>query len=42
MNPQEPAVYRCGFPGAETSSDRAEQGVQLLDSASFEYLFEQV
>lgn len=41
MNPQEPAVYRCGFPGAETSSDRAEQGVQLLDSASFEYLFEQ-
>uniref|UniRef100_A0ABK0LFR2 Tyrosine-protein kinase n=1 Tax=Rattus norvegicus TaxID=10116 RepID=A0ABK0LFR2_RAT len=41
MNPQEPAVYRCGFPGAETSSDHAEQGVQLLDSASFEYLFEQ-
>ncbi|XP_029398729.1 non-receptor tyrosine-protein kinase TYK2 isoform X2 [Mus pahari] len=41
MHPQEPAVYRCGFPGAENSSDRAEQGVQLLDSASFEYLFEQ-
>ncbi|XP_008848272.1 non-receptor tyrosine-protein kinase TYK2 isoform X2 [Nannospalax galili] len=41
MNPQEPAVYRCGFPGAETSSDRTDQGVQLLDSASFEYLFEQ-
>ncbi|KAH0511940.1 Non-receptor tyrosine-protein kinase TYK2 [Microtus ochrogaster] len=34
MSPQEPAVYRCGSPGSE-------QGVQLLDSASFEYLFEQ-
>ncbi|XP_024412781.2 non-receptor tyrosine-protein kinase TYK2 isoform X1 [Desmodus rotundus] len=40
-NPHEPAVYRCGPPGAETSSEQAEQGVQLLDSASFEYLFEQ-
>ncbi|KAM5307482.1 non-receptor tyrosine-protein kinase TYK2 isoform 2-T4 [Glossophaga mutica] len=40
-NPQEPAVYRCGPPGAETSSEQAEQGVPLLDSASFEYLFEQ-
>lgn len=38
-NPQEPAVYRCKPPGAEASS---EQGVQLLDPASFEYLFEQV
>ncbi|KAM7337970.1 hypothetical protein ACRRTK_004089 [Alexandromys fortis] len=34
MSPQEPAVYRSGSPGSE-------QGVQLLDSASFEYLFEQ-
>ncbi|XP_015344486.1 non-receptor tyrosine-protein kinase TYK2 isoform X1 [Marmota marmota marmota] len=41
MNPQEPAVYRCGLPGAETSSEPTEQGVQLLDPASFEYLFEQ-
>ncbi|KAF6098011.1 tyrosine kinase 2 [Phyllostomus discolor] len=41
-NPQEPAVYRCGPPGAKTSSEQAEQGVPLLDSASFEYLFEQV
>ncbi|XP_077624056.1 non-receptor tyrosine-protein kinase TYK2 [Crocuta crocuta] len=41
MNPQEPAVYRCGPPGAKPSSERAEQGVQLLDPASFEYLFEQ-
>nr|XP_044999139.1 non-receptor tyrosine-protein kinase TYK2 isoform X1 [Jaculus jaculus]XP_044999140.1 non-receptor tyrosine-protein kinase TYK2 isoform X1 [Jaculus jaculus] len=41
MNPQEPAVYRCGFPGDQASSSRVEQGVQLLDSASFEYLFEQ-
>lgn len=40
-NPQEPAVYRCGPPGPETSSEQAEQGVQLLDPASFEYLFEQ-
>ncbi|KAF6098010.1 tyrosine kinase 2 [Phyllostomus discolor] len=40
-NPQEPAVYRCGPPGAKTSSEQAEQGVPLLDSASFEYLFEQ-
>ncbi|OWK11858.1 TYK2 [Cervus elaphus hippelaphus] len=40
-NPQEPAVYRCGPPGSETSSEQAEQGVQLLDPASFEYLFEQ-
>ncbi|XP_012889393.1 PREDICTED: non-receptor tyrosine-protein kinase TYK2 [Dipodomys ordii] len=42
LNSQEPAVYRCGFPGVEAPSERAEQGVQLLDSASFEYLFEQV
>ncbi|ERE74928.1 non-receptor tyrosine-protein kinase TYK2 isoform 1 [Cricetulus griseus] len=41
MNPQEPAVYRYGSPGTETSSERSEQGVHLLDSASFEYLFEQ-
>nr|XP_044609695.1 non-receptor tyrosine-protein kinase TYK2 isoform X3 [Equus asinus] len=41
MNPQEPAVYRCGPPGAEAHSGQAEQGMQLLDSASFEYLFEQ-
>ncbi|XP_037361657.1 non-receptor tyrosine-protein kinase TYK2 [Talpa occidentalis] len=41
MNPQEPTVYRCGPPGTEVSSGRAEQGVQLLDPASFEYLFEQ-
>ncbi|XP_047387358.1 non-receptor tyrosine-protein kinase TYK2 isoform X1 [Sciurus carolinensis] len=41
MNPQEPAVYRCGLPGAETSPERTEQGAQLLDPASFEYLFEQ-
>ncbi|XP_014652441.1 PREDICTED: non-receptor tyrosine-protein kinase TYK2 [Ceratotherium simum simum] len=41
MNPQEPAVYRCGPPGAEAPSEQAEQGMQLLDSASFEYLFEQ-
>uniref|UniRef100_A0A8C3VYS7 Tyrosine-protein kinase n=1 Tax=Catagonus wagneri TaxID=51154 RepID=A0A8C3VYS7_9CETA len=41
MNPQEPAVYRCGPPGTEASSEQAEQGVQLLDPASFEYLFEQ-
>ncbi|XP_057565449.1 non-receptor tyrosine-protein kinase TYK2 isoform X2 [Hippopotamus amphibius kiboko] len=41
MNPQEPAVYRCGPPGSEASSEQAEQGVQLLDPASFEYLFEQ-
>ncbi|XP_019600427.2 non-receptor tyrosine-protein kinase TYK2 isoform X1 [Rhinolophus sinicus] len=40
-NPQEPAVYRCGPPGAKASSDQAEQGMQLLDPASFEYLFEQ-
>lgn len=40
-NPQEPAVYRCKPPGAEASSEQAEQGVQLLDPASFEYLFEQ-
>uniref|UniRef100_A0A5F9D5Z1 non-specific protein-tyrosine kinase n=1 Tax=Oryctolagus cuniculus TaxID=9986 RepID=A0A5F9D5Z1_RABIT len=42
MNPQEPAVYRCGPPGTEAPSERPEQGVQLLDPASFEYLFEQV
>ncbi|XP_078216679.1 non-receptor tyrosine-protein kinase TYK2 isoform X17 [Callithrix jacchus] len=41
MNPQEPAVYRCGPPGAEASSDQTAQGMQLLDPASFEYLFEQ-
>ncbi|KAI5936058.1 Non-receptor tyrosine-protein kinase TYK2 [Manis javanica] len=41
MNPQEPAVYRCAPPGTEASSEQAEQGVQLLDPASFEYLFEQ-
>nr|KAF6482556.1 tyrosine kinase 2 [Molossus molossus] len=41
MNSQEPTVYRCGPPGAEASSEQAEQGVQLLDPASFEYLFEQ-
>ncbi|XP_008576232.1 PREDICTED: non-receptor tyrosine-protein kinase TYK2 [Galeopterus variegatus] len=41
MNPQEPAVYRCGPPGSEASSEQAEHGVQLLDPASFEYLFEQ-
>lgn len=35
-------MYRCGPPGAKPSSERAEQGVQLLDPASFEYLFEQV
>ncbi|XP_015420808.1 PREDICTED: non-receptor tyrosine-protein kinase TYK2 isoform X1 [Myotis davidii] len=39
--PQEPAVYRCRPPGTEASSEQAEQGVQLLDAASFEYLFEQ-
>lgn len=41
-NPQEPAVYRCGPPGPKSSSEQAEQGMQLLDPASFEYLFEQV
>ncbi|XP_065731740.1 non-receptor tyrosine-protein kinase TYK2 isoform X7 [Phocoena phocoena] len=41
MHPQEPAVYRCGPPGSEPSSEQAKQGVQLLDPASFEYLFEQ-
>lgn len=41
-NPQEPVVYRCRPPGAEASSEQAEQGIQLLDPASFEYLFEQV
>nr|XP_023407665.1 non-receptor tyrosine-protein kinase TYK2 [Loxodonta africana] len=41
MNPQEPAVYRCGPPGAESSSDQAEHGLQFLDPASFEYIFEQ-
>ncbi|XP_058513880.1 non-receptor tyrosine-protein kinase TYK2 isoform X2 [Ochotona princeps] len=41
MNGQEPAVYRCGPPGTEATSERAQQGLQLLDSASFEYLFEQ-
>lgn len=41
MNPQEPAVYRCGPTRAKSSSEQAEQGVQLLDPASFEYLFEQ-
>ncbi|XP_023373778.1 non-receptor tyrosine-protein kinase TYK2 [Otolemur garnettii] len=41
MNPQEPAVYRCGPPSTEASSEQTENGVQLLDPASFEYLFEQ-
>lgn len=41
MNPREPRVYRCGLPGAEASSEQAKQGVQILDPASFEYLFEQ-
>ncbi|XP_060037700.1 non-receptor tyrosine-protein kinase TYK2 isoform X2 [Erinaceus europaeus] len=41
MNPQEPAVYRWGPPEAETTSEQSEQGLQLLDPASFEYLFEQ-
>ncbi|XP_006161609.1 non-receptor tyrosine-protein kinase TYK2 isoform X1 [Tupaia chinensis] len=41
MNPQEPAVYRCGPPGTEAAPERVEQGMQLLDPASFEYLFEQ-
>ncbi|XP_016063427.1 PREDICTED: non-receptor tyrosine-protein kinase TYK2 [Miniopterus natalensis] len=40
-NSQEPAVCRCRPPGAEASSEQAEHGVQLLDPASFEYLFEQ-
>lgn len=40
-NPQEPAVYRCRPPGAKASSEQAEQGMRLLDPASFEYLFEQ-
>ncbi|XP_006898829.1 PREDICTED: non-receptor tyrosine-protein kinase TYK2 [Elephantulus edwardii] len=41
MNSQEPTVYRCGVPGAEASSDHADQGLQFLDPASFEYIFEQ-
>ncbi|KAM5238053.1 non-receptor tyrosine-protein kinase TYK2 [Ctenodactylus gundi] len=41
LHSQEPPVYRCGFPGTEASSERGEQGVQLLDEASFEYLFAQ-
>ncbi|XP_050626012.1 non-receptor tyrosine-protein kinase TYK2 isoform X1 [Macaca thibetana thibetana] len=41
MNPQELAVYRCGPPGTEASSDQTAQGMQLLDPSSFEYLFEQ-
>ncbi|XP_076977959.1 non-receptor tyrosine-protein kinase TYK2 isoform X2 [Tamandua tetradactyla] len=41
MNSQEPAVHRCRPPGPDASSEQAEQGVQLLDPASFEYLFEQ-
>nr|XP_054360898.1 non-receptor tyrosine-protein kinase TYK2 isoform X2 [Mirounga angustirostris] len=40
-NPQEPAIYRCGPPGPKSSSEQTEQGMQLLDPASFEYLFEQ-
>ncbi|KAK1342774.1 hypothetical protein QTO34_015540 [Cnephaeus nilssonii] len=40
-NPQEPAVCRCRPPGAKASPEQAEQGIQLLDPASFEYLFEQ-
>ena len=35
-------MYRCGPTRAKSSSEQAEQGVQLLDPASFEYLFEQV
>lgn len=34
-------MYRCGPPGPKSSSEQAEQGMQLLDPASFEYLFEQ-
>ncbi|XP_013360605.1 PREDICTED: non-receptor tyrosine-protein kinase TYK2 isoform X1 [Chinchilla lanigera] len=41
MNSHEPPVFRCRLPGAETSSEQAEQGVQILDPASFEYLYEQ-
>ncbi|KAF3829449.1 hypothetical protein GH733_003713 [Mirounga leonina] len=41
-NPQEPAIYRCGPPGPKSSSEQTEQGMQLLDPASFEYLFEQI
>ncbi|XP_063084710.1 non-receptor tyrosine-protein kinase TYK2 isoform X2 [Cavia porcellus] len=41
MNPHEPPVYRCRLPGPEVSSEQAEQGIQVLDPASFEYLFEQ-
>ncbi|KAM6217677.1 non-receptor tyrosine-protein kinase TYK2 isoform 2-T2 [Rhynchocyon petersi] len=41
MNSQEPTVYRCGVPGAEASSDQMEKGLQFLDPASFEYIFEQ-
>lgn len=35
-------MYRCRPPGAKASSEQAEQGMRLLDPASFEYLFEQV
>ncbi|XP_055975827.1 non-receptor tyrosine-protein kinase TYK2 isoform X1 [Sorex fumeus] len=41
LNPQEPTVFRCGPPGSEASSAEAQQGLPLLDAASFEYLFEQ-
>ncbi|XP_006875147.1 PREDICTED: non-receptor tyrosine-protein kinase TYK2 [Chrysochloris asiatica] len=41
MNPQEPTVYRCGPPGDQASSDQTKQGLQFLDPASFEYIFEQ-
>lgn len=35
-------MCRCRPPGAKASPEQAEQGIQLLDPASFEYLFEQV
>ncbi|XP_023572899.1 non-receptor tyrosine-protein kinase TYK2 [Octodon degus] len=41
MNPHEPPVFRCKLPGTEASSEQADQGTQVLDPASFEYLFEQ-
>ncbi|XP_049644397.1 non-receptor tyrosine-protein kinase TYK2 [Suncus etruscus] len=41
LNPQEPAVFRCGPRGPETPSEPAQQGLPLLDSESFQYLFEQ-
>ncbi|XP_045146268.1 non-receptor tyrosine-protein kinase TYK2 isoform X1 [Echinops telfairi] len=41
MNAQEQTVYRCGPPGSQASSHPAEGGLQFLDPASFEYIFEQ-